>query len=153
MVPSSWLKILGSITNARLTEKIFMSNRLPPNLGECMNQAVQYRAVDILMEQVNLSRNSHTIHVEEEPIEEVNDFKARANACWGCGEYWHFYRDCKAPNKQQYKIDHASPVGEWHAGQIKIGMESQQPLTAPMVDQSMQMVLCEKRKTKLSIKK
>ena len=32
-------------------------------------------------------------------------------------------------------------------------MESQQPLTAPMVDQFMQMVLCEKRKTKFAVKK
>ena len=31
-------------------------------------------------------------------------------------------------------------------------MESQQPLTAPMVDQFMQMVLCEKRKTKFAVK-
>ena len=32
-------------------------------------------------------------------------------------------------------------------------MEGQQPLTAPMVDQIMQMVLCEKRKTKFAVKK
>ena len=32
-------------------------------------------------------------------------------------------------------------------------MKSQQPLTAPMVDQFMQMVLCEKRKTKFAVKK
>ena len=152
MDPSSWLK-LGSITNARLTEKILTSNRLPKNLGECMTQAVQYEATDILVKGVNLNRDSHILHVEEEVIEEVKDFKARANACWGCGEYVHFYRDCKAPNKQQYKSDHAPPVDEQPTGQLNIGMESQQPLTASMVDQFMQMVLCEKKKTKFAVKK
>ena len=105
-----------------------------------MTQAVQYEAADILVEGVNLSRDSHILQVEEEAIEEVKDFKARANACWGCGEYGHFYRDCKAPT-QQYKSDHVPPVDEQLAGQLKIGMESQQPLTASMVDQVMQMVL------------
>ena len=114
-----------------------------------MTQAVQYKAADILVEGVNLSRDSHFLQVEEEAIEEVKDFKARANACWGCGEYGHFYQDCKAPNKQQYKSDHAPPVNEQPAGQLKIAMESQQPLTAPMVNQFMQMVLCEKRKLNL----
>ena len=130
-----------------------MSNRLPQNLGECMIQAVQYEAAGILVEGVNLSRDSCILHVEEEAIEEVKDFKARAKACWGCGEYGHFHRDCKAPNKQQYKSDHAPPVDETPTGQLKIAMESQQPLTAPMVDQFMQMVLCEKRKTKFTVKK
>ena len=138
MDPSSWLKFLGSITNAWHTEKILMSNTLPQNLGECMTQAIQYKAA--------VSKDSHILQVEEEAIEEVKDFKARANAFWGCGEYGHFYQDCKAPNKQQYKSDHAPPLDEWLAGQLKIGMESQQPLTAPMVDQFMQMVLCKKEK-------
>ena len=40
MDPSSLLKFLGSITNARITEKILTSDRLPRNLGECMTQAV-----------------------------------------------------------------------------------------------------------------
>ena len=73
-----------------------------------MTQAVQYEAADILLERVNLNRDSHILHIEEEMVE-VKDFKAHANACWGCGEYGHFYRDCKAPNKQQYKSDHAPP--------------------------------------------
>ena len=59
MDPSSWLKFLGSITNAQLTEKILMSKTLPQNLGECMTQAVQYKAADILVEGVNLSRFPH----------------------------------------------------------------------------------------------
>ena len=108
-----------------------------------MTQAVQYEATDILVEGVNLSRDSHILHVEEEALDKVKDFKARANACLGCGECGHFYRDCKVPNKQQYKSDHAPPVHERPAGQLEIGMESQQPLTAPMVDQFMQMVLRE----------
>ena len=112
MDPSSWLKFLGSITNARLTEKILTSNRLPRNLGECMTQAVQYEAADILVEGVNLSRDSHILHIEEETVDEIKDFKARANVCWGCGEYGHFYRDCKAPSKQQYKSEHAPPLDE-----------------------------------------
>ena len=62
MVPSSWLKFLGSIANARLTEKILTSNKLLRNLGECMNQAVQYEAADILVEIVNLSRLTHPTH-------------------------------------------------------------------------------------------
>ena len=36
--PSSWLKFLGSITNAHLTEKILGGNQLPRNLGECMRR-------------------------------------------------------------------------------------------------------------------
>ena len=46
-----------------------------------MTQAVQYEAAEILVEGVNLSRDSHILQVEEEAIEEVKDFKARANAC------------------------------------------------------------------------
>ena len=56
-----------------------------------MTQAVQYQTADILVEGVNLSRNSHILQVEEEAIEEVKDFKAEANTCWGYGEYGHFY--------------------------------------------------------------
>ena len=130
-----------------------MSNRLPQNLGKCMTQAVQYKVPDILVEGVNLSRDSYILHIEEEAIEEVKDFKARANSCWAYGEYGHFYRYYKAPNKQQSKSDHAPSVDERPTGQLKIGMESQQPLTALMVDQFMQMVLCEKRKTKFAVKK
>ena len=112
MDPSSWLKFLGSITNARLTEKILISNRLPRNLDECMTQTVPYEAADILVEGVNLSRDSHILHIEEETIDKVKDLKARANACWGCGEYEHSYRDGKAPNKQQYKSECAPPLDE-----------------------------------------
>ena len=76
MDPSSWLKFLGSITNARLTERILTSNRLPRNLGECMTQPVQYEAANILVEGANLSRDSHILHIEEETVDEVKDFKA-----------------------------------------------------------------------------
>ena len=99
--PSSWLKFLGSITNARLTEKILGGNQLPRNLGECMRQAVQHEATDILVEGVNLSRDAHIMNMDAEELAEVKDFKARANACWNCGEYGHFFRDCQAPNKVQ----------------------------------------------------
>ena len=57
--PSGWLEFLGSITNAHLTEKILGGNQLPRNLGECMRQAVQHEAADILVEGVNLSRDAH----------------------------------------------------------------------------------------------
>ena len=77
-----------------------------------MSQAVQHEAADILVEGVNLSSDSHILHIEEEMVEEVKDFKAHANACWGCGEYGHFYRDCKAPNKKQNKSDNAPPIDE-----------------------------------------
>ena len=42
---------------------------------------------------------------------------------------------------------------EQPVGQIKIGMESQQSMTSPMVDQFIQMILQEKRNTKYAVKK
>ena len=41
-----------------------------------MTQAVQYEAADILVEGVNLSIDSHILHIEEEAVKEVKDFKA-----------------------------------------------------------------------------
>ena len=41
------------------------------------------------------------MNMDAEELAEVKDFKARANACWNCGEYGHFFRDCQAPNKVQ----------------------------------------------------
>ena len=35
--------------------------------------------------------------------EVVKDTRARSNICWGCGEIGHFYKDCRNPNKQQYR--------------------------------------------------
>ena len=56
-----------------------------------MTQAVQYEVTDILVEGVNLSRDLHILQIEEEMVDEVKDFKAQANVCWGCGEYGNFY--------------------------------------------------------------
>ena len=33
----------------------------------------------------------------------VKDTRARSNICWGCGEIRHFYKDCRNPNKGQYR--------------------------------------------------
>ena len=46
-----------------------------------------------------------------------------------------------------------STPNEQPIGQIKIGMESQQSMTSPMVDQFIQMILREKRKTKYAVRK
>ena len=35
--------------------------------------------------------------------EVVKDTRARSNICWGCGEIGHFYKDCRNPNKRQYR--------------------------------------------------
>ena len=120
-----------------------------------MRQAVQHEAADILVEGVNLSQDAHIMNMDAEELAEVKDFKARANACWNCGEYGHFFRDCQAPNKVQMQRDGPMPStpDEQPIGQIKIGMESQQSMTSPMVDQFIQMILWEKRKTKYAVRK
>ena len=35
--------------------------------------------------------------------EVVKDTQVRSNICWGCGKIGHFYKNCRNPNKRQYR--------------------------------------------------
>ena len=43
------------------------------------------------------------MNVETEEADEIQDARARANRCWGCGEIGHFYKDCPNPDKKKYR--------------------------------------------------
>ena len=43
------------------------------------------------------------MQAEVNETELVKDTQARSNICWGCGEIGHFYKDCRNPNKRQYR--------------------------------------------------
>ena len=43
------------------------------------------------------------MQAEINETEVVKDTRARSNICWGCGEIGHFYKDCRNPNKRQYR--------------------------------------------------
>ena len=43
------------------------------------------------------------MQAEINETEVIKDARARSNICWGCGEIGHFYRDCRNPNKRQFR--------------------------------------------------
>ena len=43
------------------------------------------------------------MQAEVNETEVVKDTRARSNICWGCGEIGHFHKDCRNPNKRQYR--------------------------------------------------
>ena len=68
-----------------------------------MKCAMQLEAGFQLSEGVNMTRRVNVMNVETEETDEIQDTRARANRCWGCGEIGHFYKDCPNPDKKKYR--------------------------------------------------
>ena len=78
------------------------------NLAEIMleigkSKAIQLEAGFQLSEGVNIARWVNIMQAEINETKVIKDARARSNICWGCGEIGHFYRDCRNPNKRQYR--------------------------------------------------
>ena len=43
------------------------------------------------------------MQVEVNETDVVKDTRARSNKFWGCGDIGHFYKDCRNPNKRQFR--------------------------------------------------
>ena len=76
---------------------------LPRNLDEAMSKAIELEAGFQLSEGVNMARRVNIMQAEINETEVIKDARAHSNICWGCGEIGHFYRDCRNPNKRQYR--------------------------------------------------
>ena len=103
MDPSRWTHFLASINNTAITDKVLRSKTLPRNLDEAMSKAIQLEAGFQLSEGVNMARRVNIMQAEIKETEVIKDARARSNICWGCGEIGHFYRDCRNPNKRQFR--------------------------------------------------
>ena len=103
MDPSRWTHFLASINNTTITDKVLRSKTLPRNLDEAMSKAIQLEAGFQLSEGVNTARRVNIMQAEINETEVIKDARAHSNICWGCGEMGHFYRDCRNPNKRQYR--------------------------------------------------
>ena len=68
-----------------------------------MSRAIQLEAGFQLSEGVNMAQRVNIMQAEVNKTEVVKDTQARSNICWGCGEIGHFYKDCRNPNKRQYR--------------------------------------------------
>ena len=90
MDPSRWTHFLASINNTG-------------NLDEAMSRAIQLEARFQLSEGMNMARRANIMQAEVNKTEVVKDTRARSNICWGCGKIGHFYKDCRNPNKRQYR--------------------------------------------------
>ena len=97
MDPSQRTHFLASINNTAITDKVLRSKTRPRNLDEAMSRAIQLEARFQLSEGVNI------MQAEINETEVVKDTRTRSNICWGCGEIGHFYKDCRNPNKRQYR--------------------------------------------------
>ena len=103
MDPSIWTHFLASINNTAITDKVLRSKTLPRNLEEAMSRAIQLEAGSQLSEGVNMARWVNIMQAEINETEVIKDARAHSNIYWGCGEIGHFYRDCRNPNKRQYR--------------------------------------------------
>ena len=68
-----------------------------------MSKAIQLEAGFQLSEGVNMARQVNIMQAEINETEVIKDARAHSNICWGCGEIGHFYRDCRNPNKRQFR--------------------------------------------------
>ena len=96
--PSRWFRVLTSITNTTIADKITRSEFLPQNLQQCFEKALRLEASLQLSEGVNMAQRTMVMNVDVDTDDEVNlikDVRARSNACYKCGERGHFQRDCK----------------------------------------------------------
>ena len=100
--PSRWTHFLASINNTAITDKVLRNKTLPRNLDEAMSRAIQEAGFQ-LSEGVNMARWVNIMQAKINEIEVIKDARAHSNICWGCGEIGHFYRDCRNPNKRQYR--------------------------------------------------
>ena len=103
MDPSRWTHFLSSINNTAITDKVLRSKSLPKNLDDAMSRAIQLEAGFQLSKGVNMARKINVMQAEINETKVVKDTRARSNICWGCGKIGHFYKDCRNPNKRQYR--------------------------------------------------
>ena len=110
--PSRWTHFLASINNTAITDKVLRSKTLPRNLDEAMSKAIQLEAGFQLSEGVNMARRVNIMQAEINKTEVIKDARACSNICSGCGEIGRFYRDCRNPNKKQFrdKMKHSKNV-------------------------------------------
>ena len=125
--PSRWFRFLTSIANTTIADKITRRESLPQNLQQCFKKVLRLEASLQLFEGVNMAQRMMVMNINLEGNEEINlikDARFRLNACYKCGEFEHFQRDCKydgdkpTDNKQvqsrQSPSDSYDPVvGKW----------------------------------------
>ena len=56
-----------------------------------------------LLEGVNMARWVNITQAEINETKLIKDARVHSNVCWGCGEIVHFYRDCRNPNKREFR--------------------------------------------------
>ena len=123
--PSRWFRLLTSITNTTIADKIMRSEFLPQNLQQCFEKALRLEASLQLSEGVNMAQKTTIMNVDVDTDDEINLIKvvrARSNAYYKCGEMGHFQRDCKyngdkpmdGGQEQEGSFDSYDPVvGKW----------------------------------------
>ena len=130
--PSRWFRVLTSITNTTIVDKITRSEFLPQNLQQCFKKALRLEVSLQLSEGVNMAQRTMVMNVDVDTDDEVNlikDVRARSNACYKCGEMEHFQRDCKydgdkptdGRQEQDGLFDSYDPVvGKWMTNLVTI---------------------------------
>ena len=84
MDPSRWFRVLTSITNTTIADKITRSESLPQNLQQCFEKALRLEVSLQLSEGVNMAWRTMMMNINWDGDEEINlikDARARLNAC------------------------------------------------------------------------